>query len=178
MKYFEILTHHYAWSNKEFEPLLLQVRHHILSVSLEYLHLTPEFSSGNIMLLTWTIMPHSQPNTSPSMKLRTKNDKERYQIGKRPPRLLLFWGMLIRIYVLIALWICTISMHTRTFVTNGVFFFCCSKMLSISESIDDMVAYTQLTDHVYHQILCSYAPELEEVICTPVSLQPFWRALR
>ncbi|XP_067053701.1 deoxynucleoside triphosphate triphosphohydrolase SAMHD1-like isoform X1 [Acropora muricata] len=36
------------------------------------------------------------------------------------------------------------------------------KMLSISESIDDMEAYTQLTDHVYHQILCSYAPELEE----------------
>ncbi|XP_015749994.1 PREDICTED: deoxynucleoside triphosphate triphosphohydrolase SAMHD1-like, partial [Acropora digitifera] len=29
------------------------------------------------------------------------------------------------------------------------------KMLSISESIDDMQAYTQLTDHVYHQILYS-----------------------
>ncbi|XP_015780403.1 PREDICTED: deoxynucleoside triphosphate triphosphohydrolase SAMHD1-like [Acropora digitifera] len=36
------------------------------------------------------------------------------------------------------------------------------KMLSISESIDDMEAYTQLTDHVYHQILYSNAAELKE----------------
>ena len=51
-------------------------------------------------------------------------------------------------------------------MTNGVLFLCCRKMLSISESINDMEAYTHLTDHVYHQILCSNAPELEEVICT------------
>ncbi|XP_067052893.1 deoxynucleoside triphosphate triphosphohydrolase SAMHD1-like isoform X2 [Acropora muricata] len=36
------------------------------------------------------------------------------------------------------------------------------KMLSISESIDDMKAYTQLTDHVYHQILHSDAAKLKE----------------
>lgn len=38
------------------------------------------------------------------------------------------------------------------------------KMFSISESIDDMQAYTQLTDHVYHQILYSDsdAAELKE----------------
>ncbi|XP_044175514.1 deoxynucleoside triphosphate triphosphohydrolase SAMHD1-like [Acropora millepora] len=36
------------------------------------------------------------------------------------------------------------------------------KMLSISESIDDMQAYTQLTDHVYHQILYSDAAKLKE----------------
>ena len=45
-----------------------------------------------------------------------------------------------------------------------VFFSCCRKMFSISESIDDMEAYTQLTDHVYHQILYSDAAELKEVI--------------
>ena len=37
------------------------------------------------------------------------------------------------------------------------------KMLSISESIDDMEAYTMLTDQVYYQILCSSDPELQEV---------------
>lgn len=36
------------------------------------------------------------------------------------------------------------------------------KMLSISESIDDMEAYIQLTDHLYHQILYSNAAELKE----------------
>ena len=36
-------------------------------------------------------------------------------------------------------------------------------MLKISEAIDDMVAFTQLTDHVYHQILCSSDPKLTEV---------------
>jgi len=36
------------------------------------------------------------------------------------------------------------------------------KMLSISESIDDMEAYTRLTDQVYYQILCSTDPALEE----------------
>lgn len=36
-------------------------------------------------------------------------------------------------------------------------------MLSISESIDDMEAYTQLTDQVYYQILYSTDPALEEV---------------
>ena len=35
-------------------------------------HLTPEFSSGNIMRLTWNIMPHSKPNSSPSFGVRTK----------------------------------------------------------------------------------------------------------
>lgn len=37
------------------------------------------------------------------------------------------------------------------------------KMLSISESIDDMEAYTMLTDQVYYQILCSSDSELQEV---------------
>ncbi|KAJ7374853.1 SAM domain and HD [Desmophyllum pertusum] len=36
------------------------------------------------------------------------------------------------------------------------------RMLSISESIDDMEAYTQLTDQVYYQILYSTDPALEE----------------
>ena len=74
--------------------------------------------------------------------------------------------MLILADVLVVVWICAISVHAQAFVKNGVFFLCCRKMLSISESIDDMEAYTQLTDHVYHQILLSNAPELEEVICT------------
>ena len=56
------------------------------------------------------------------------------------------------------------DIYAQAFVTNGVFFLCCRKMLSISESIDDMEAYTQLTDHVYHQILYSNAAELKEVI--------------
>ena len=43
-----------------------------------------------------------------------------------------------------------------------------SKMVSISESIDDMVAYSQLTDHVFYQILYSTDPGLEEVMpCVP-----------
>ena len=37
-------------------------------------------------------------------------------------------------------------------------------MLPISESIDDMEAYTKLTDHVYQQILYSDDAELKEVI--------------
>ena len=44
-----------------------------------------------------------------------------------------------------------------------VFFSCCRKMFSISESIDDMEAYTQLTDHVYHQILYSDAAASEVI---------------
>lgn len=36
------------------------------------------------------------------------------------------------------------------------------KLFSISESIDDMEAYTQLTDHIYYQILCSTDPAMEE----------------
>ena len=43
-------------------------------------------------------------------------------------------------------------------------------MLSISESIDDMEAYTQLTDQVYYQILCSTDPALEEVSFTTTQL--------
>ncbi len=39
----------------------------------------------------------------------------------------------------------------------------CRKMLSISESIDDMEAYTQLNDQVYYRILYSTDPALEEV---------------
>ena len=69
-------THHYAWSDKElqnFQSLLRQVRH-ILSDPLEYWYLTLELSSGNIiLLLTWSIMPHSKPNSSPSFGIRTKN---------------------------------------------------------------------------------------------------------
>ena len=41
--------------------------------------------------------------------------------------------------------------------------FCGRKMLSISESIDDMEAYSQLTDAIYYQILHSTDPALEEV---------------
>ena len=41
--------------------------------------------------------------------------------------------------------------------------FCGRKMLSISESIDDMEAYSQLTDAIYYQILHSNDPALEEV---------------
>lgn len=36
------------------------------------------------------------------------------------------------------------------------------KLLSISDSIDDMEAYTNLTDQVYYQILSSSDPDLEE----------------
>lgn len=36
-------------------------------------------------------------------------------------------------------------------------------MLSISETIDDMEAYTQLNDQVYYRILYSTEPALEEV---------------
>ena len=62
--------------------------------------------------------------------------------------------------VLIALEICFWSIYAQAFVTDGVFLSYCRKMLSISESIDDMQAYTQLTDHVYHQILYSDAAEV------------------
>jgi len=56
---------------RNFLPLLRQVRH-IFSDSLEYWYLRGEFSSGNIMLLTWSIMSHSKPNSSPSFALNTK----------------------------------------------------------------------------------------------------------
>jgi len=36
-------------------------------------------------------------------------------------------------------------------------------MLSISETIDDMEAYSQLSDAIYYQILHSTDPALEEV---------------
>ena len=49
-------------------------------------------------------------------------------------------------------------------MTNGMLLLCCREKLSISKSIDDMVAYTRLTDHVYYQILSSDDPGLEEVI--------------
>lgn len=45
------------------------------------------------------------------------------------------------------------------------------KMLSISESIDDMEAYTMLTDQVYYQILCSSDPELQEARSILVRIQ-------
>ncbi len=45
----------------------------------------------------------------------------------------------------------------------NVFVFYGRKMLSISESIDDMEAYTQLNDQVYYRILHSTDPALEEV---------------
>ena len=82
----------------------------------------------------------------------------------RRSKLKLFCGALIPVDALIALWICFISIHTQAFVTNGVLLLCCREKLSISKSIDDMVAYTQLTDHVYYQILCSDDAGLEEVI--------------
>ena len=57
------------------------VRHHILSHCLEYWHLTPEFSSGNIISLTWHIMPHSKPNSSLSFGLRTKKQLLPYMLN-------------------------------------------------------------------------------------------------
>ena len=36
-------------------------------------------------------------------------------------------------------------------------------MTSLSEAIDDMVAFTQLTDHVFYQILLSDNDTLSEV---------------
>ena len=83
---------------------------------------------------------------------------------KTHSKLKLFRGILILVDVLITLGICFMAIYAQGFVTNGVFFLCCRKMLSISESIDDMKAYTQLTDHVYHQILHSDAAKLKEVI--------------
>ena len=75
----QVPAHHYAWYNKEFEefptsfaqvsifyPTLLFILY------LEYWHLRPGFSSGNIMVLTWCTMPHSKPNSSPSFELRSK----------------------------------------------------------------------------------------------------------
>ena len=56
---------------RNFLLLLRQVRH-IFSDSLEYWYLTREFSSGNIMLLTWSIMSHSKLNSSPYFALNTK----------------------------------------------------------------------------------------------------------
>ena len=83
---------------------------------------------------------------------------------KTHSKLKLFRGILILVDVLITLGICFMAIYAQGFVTNGVFFLCCRKMLSISESIDDMEAYTQLTDHVYHQILHSDTAKLKEVI--------------
>ena len=64
-------------NSKNFQPLMCQVRHHVLSDSFEYWPLMPEFSSEkfNIMWLTWSIMPHSKPYSSLSLGLHTKNCK-------------------------------------------------------------------------------------------------------
>ena len=74
---FEILTHHYmrglTKNSKIFQTLLRQERYHIVSDPLGYWHLTPEFWSGHIMLLTWAIMPDSKSDSSPSFGLCNKN---------------------------------------------------------------------------------------------------------
>ena len=81
---------------KNFQPLLRQVRHYILSDdSLEYWHLTPEFSSGNIILLTWRIMPHSKPKSSPSFGLRTKTEMLRLSSPlKENKKNTIGWGLM------------------------------------------------------------------------------------
>lgn len=38
----------------------------------------------------------------------------------------------------------------------------CSEPVKLSDCIDDMYAYTNLTDHVFHQILLSRDPKLKE----------------
>ena len=45
--------------------------------------------------------------------------------------------------------------------------------MKMSEAIYDMHAYTRLTDYVFHQILLSTEPELEEV--GQISEVFFWR---
>ena len=67
-------------NSKNFQPFLRQVRHHIVCDLLEYWHLTQEFSSGNIMLLTWEIMPHSKPNSSLSFALITEIENHRVRV--------------------------------------------------------------------------------------------------
>ena len=60
-------------NSKNFQTLLRQERYHVVSDTLGYWHLTPEFWSGHIMLLTWAIMPYSKSDSSPSFGLCTKN---------------------------------------------------------------------------------------------------------
>ena len=45
----------------------------------------------------------------------------------------------------------------------------CSEPVKLSDCIDDMYAYTNLTDHVFHQILLSRDPKFKEasiLICS------------
>ena len=65
-RYLPTTTRGLTKNSKNFQPFLRQVRHHILSDSSD----TAIFI---IILLTWRIMPHSKPKSSPSFGLRTKN---------------------------------------------------------------------------------------------------------
>ena len=40
-------------------------------------------------------------------------------------------------------------------------FVCCRKLYKISETIDDMIAYSKLNDSLYYRIYFSTEPELE-----------------
>ena len=56
-------------------------------------------------------------------------------------------------------------MYLVSLMLNSLYMtaFCGRKMFSISESIDDMEAYSKLSDAIYYQILHSTDPALEEV---------------
>ena len=60
----------------ECQAPLHPIRHHIVSDPLEYWHLMPVFWPGHIMLLSYCIMPYSNPNSSLSSGLGTKNGIE------------------------------------------------------------------------------------------------------
>ena len=49
-----------------------------------------------------------------------------------------------------------------TCLNELTFVLCFSEMRKMSECIDDMEAYTRLTDNIFHQILYSTEPELQE----------------
>ena len=74
-KYLPTTTRGLTKNSKNFQASLRQVRCHIVSDSLEYWHLTPDWL-GHIMLLTCGIMPYSKPNSSLSSGLDTKNGIE------------------------------------------------------------------------------------------------------
>ena len=161
-RYLPTTTRGLTKNSKNFQPLLRKVRHHILSDSSDIWR--RNFNQEILYCLLEVLCPILNLIVlRPSdFALKTERKVPNWKTHSK----LRFCGMLVLVYLLVALWICSITIHTQAIVTNGVLFLCCRKMLSISESINDMEAYTHLTDHVYHQILCSNAPELEEVICT------------
>ena len=66
-RYLPTTTRGLTKNSNNFEPLFL--RYHIGSDPFEYWHLTPEFWSKHITLLTWVIVPDSKSNSSPSFGL-------------------------------------------------------------------------------------------------------------